>query len=259
MTLPTPLLLSVLSLILLPSPSAANEDAAFVIQGDCNLILYNKANGFQSNTHGFGTNCTLTLSDHGQLLIKDGQGLQVWSSPGGSKKGKYVAVLGPDGILNVFGPSIWSTPPLSSPSAAIDAELSNLPFVRNVLFSSQVLHESSKLTSRDYTLEITEDCNLEFTKASVGVVWQSETNGKGQHCFVRLDGHGRLAVVNDHYKVLWSSKPVGVEGEYVLVVQINGQAVVYGPVVWSTGSCCFGNLDRFALRVSGFNKLEEDK
>ncbi|KAH0459060.1 hypothetical protein IEQ34_011874 [Dendrobium chrysotoxum] len=255
MTLPTPLLLSLLSLILLLSPSAANEgnilatgdilptdgqlsykDAAFVIQNDCNLVLYNKANGFQSNTHGFGANCTLTLTNHGQLVIKNGQGLEVWSSPGGSKKGKYVAVLGPDGILNVFGPSIWSTPPLSSPSAAIDAELSNLPLVRNVLFSSQILHENSKLTSRDYTLEITKDCNLEFTKASVGVVWQSETKGKGQHCFVRLDNHGRLAVVNDRYKVLWSSKRVGVEGEYVLVVQINGQAVVYGPVVWSTGS-----------------------
>ncbi|KAI0504185.1 hypothetical protein KFK09_015135 [Dendrobium nobile] len=237
MTLPTPLLLSLLSLILLPSPSAANEgnilatgdilptdgqlsykDAAFVIQGDCNLILYNKANGFQSNTHGFGTNCTLTLSDHGQLLIKDGQGLQVWSSPADPRRA--------------------NTSPSSAPT---------------------ILRENSKLTSRDYTLEITEDCNLEFTKASVGVVWQSETKGKGRHCFVRLDDHGRLAVVNDRYKFLWWSKQEGVEGEYVLVVQINGQAAVYGPVVWSTGSCCFGNLDRFALRVSGFNKLEEDK
>ncbi|PKU60762.1 mannose-specific lectin 2-like [Dendrobium catenatum] len=205
MALPTPLLIS---LILLPSPSTANEgnilatgdilptdgqlsykDAAFVIQDDCNLVLYTDElpNGFQSATNGLGTNCTLTLSDHGQLLIKNGQGLELWSSPGGTKKGKYVAVLGPDGVLNVFGPSVWSTPRYSSPSAIIDGELNDSPLVRNVLFSSQFLmNENSKLTSRDYTLEITEDCNLEFRKASVGVVWQSETKGKGKHCLVSL-------------------------------------------------------------------------
>ncbi|KAL0916241.1 hypothetical protein M5K25_013734 [Dendrobium thyrsiflorum] len=256
MALPTPLLISLLSLILLPSPSTANEgnilstgdilttdgqlsykDAAFVIQDDCNLVLYTKPNGFQSGTNGLGTNCTLTLSDYGQLIIKNGQGLELWSSPGGSTKGKYVAVLGPGGVLNVFGPSVWSTPRLSSPSVISDAELNNSPLVRNVLFSSQVLRENSKLTSRDYTLEITEDCNLEFSKASAGLVWQSETKGKGQHCFAWLDNRGRLAVVDHHHynKVLWSSNPAKVKGDYVLVVQINGQAVVYGPVVWSIG------------------------
>ncbi|KAG0467648.1 hypothetical protein HPP92_019228 [Vanilla planifolia] len=154
--------------------------AAFVIQDDCNLVLYNKGNGFQSNTHGFGTNCTLTLTDHGQLFIQSSSGLKVWSSPPGPRKGDYVAVLGPDGQVNVFGPAVWSTPPLSSsPStAAVDVELAGIPRVRNVLFSSQVLNEGSKLTSRDYTLQITDDCNLEFSKASVGVVWQSNTKGR---------------------------------------------------------------------------------
>lgn len=253
MVLPTAVILSILSFVPLPSPSAANEgnilatgdvlptdaqlsykDAAFVIQDDCNLVLYSKPRGFQSNTHGMGKNCTLTLSDHGHLVIKNEAGLEVWSSTGGSKKGKYVAVLGPDGHVNVYGTSIWSTPALSSSLATVDAELNSMPFVRNVLFSSQVLFEKSKLTSRDYSFEITDACNLEFGKASAGLVWESKTKGKGQHCFVRLDDCGRLSVVNDRYKVLWTSKPAGVKGDYVLVVQIHGQAVVYGPMVWST-------------------------
>ncbi|XP_020592386.1 mannose-specific lectin 2-like, partial [Phalaenopsis equestris] len=243
MALSTALLLSVVSLILLPSPSSANEgnilatgdvlpndaqlsynEAAFVMQNDCNLVLYNKAAGFESDTSGAGTKCTLTLSDHGQLVIKNGNGKQVWSSPGGNKKGEYVAVLRPDGQVNIFGPQIWSTPALSSSSATVDAQLDDKPLVRNVLFSTQVLQENSKLESRDYSFEITGDCNLEFRKAAVGVVWDSKTKGEGQHCFVRLDNRGRLAVVNDRYKALWMSKPSGGGGDYVLVVQINGQA-----------------------------------
>ncbi|XP_020583768.1 mannose-specific lectin 3-like [Phalaenopsis equestris] len=255
MALPIPLLLSIISLILLPSPSAANEGNilatgdvlptngqlsykkyAFVIQDDCNLVLYNGANGFQSNTHGAGFNCTLSLSGLGELVIKSGDGSHVWSSPGGIKQGNYVAVLGPDGLVKVFGPSIWSTPELSSSSAAIEAELSTVPSVRNLLFSSDVLQQNFKLESRDYTLELTDVCNLEFRKASVGVVWESGTKGEGQNCFVRFNNRGRLAVVNGKFKVLWLSKPVGDAGDYVLVVQINGQAVIYGPVVWSAGS-----------------------
>ncbi|KAK8960120.1 Mannose-specific lectin 2 [Platanthera guangdongensis] len=250
-------LLSLL-LLLLPCPSAANEGnilatgdvlpvdgqlsyagSVFVIQDDCNLVLYNNANGFQSNTHGFGTNCTLTVSDHGELVIKTGTGGKVWSSPGGSKKGNYAAILAPDGQVSVFGPSIWSIPARSSKSggSAVDGELNTIPPVRNLLFSSQVVYDNSALRSRDYKLEITEYCNLEFSKASEGVIWESKTKGKGRHCFLRLDHRGQLAVVDDGYRVLWSSRPPAAEeGNYVLVVEIHGQAVVYGPAVWSTRS-----------------------
>ncbi|PKA63109.1 Mannose-specific lectin 3 [Apostasia shenzhenica] len=256
MKLPATLLFSSFLLLLLhPSPSSANEGNilitgdvlttdsqlsyagnVFVIQDDCNLVLYNKGSGFESNTHGFGTNCTLTVTNRGQLLIRAGGGFTVWTSPATGKPGTYAAVLRPDGQVSIYGPSVWSIPPLRSGAASTDVgeELATLPPVRNLLFSGQTLYDDSKLASRDYTLAVTDDCNLEFRKASVGVVWESKTKGKGKHCFLRLDHRGELAVVDDGYRVVWSSGKTAAEGEYVLAVQINGQAVVYGPAIWST-------------------------
>ncbi|THU67982.1 hypothetical protein C4D60_Mb05t30450 [Musa balbisiana] len=80
-----------------------------------------------------------------------------------------------------------------------------------------------------------DDCNLALIKGGTSVLWQSGTAGKGLNCFLRLDHLGQLAVVGDHkHKTLWTSKNVSSEGDYVLILQITGQAVVYGPVVWST-------------------------
>ncbi|CAL9103781.1 unnamed protein product, partial [Musa acuminata var. zebrina] len=212
--------------------------ATFVMQGDCNLVLYNKGRGFESNTHGEGVNCTLSLGDRGQLVITSSAGFTVWTSgvAGNAKTGKYAAVLRPDGEVAVYGPAVWSTPDFRSGAAGPnEAELAAIPMVDNLLFSSQVLDGGSNLATRDYTFVMKDDCNLALIKGGTSVLWQSGTAGKGLNCFLRLDHLGQLAVVGDHkYKTLWTSKNVSSEGDYVLILQITGQAVVYGPVVWST-------------------------
>ncbi|XP_010931185.1 mannose-specific lectin 3-like [Elaeis guineensis] len=258
-SIPTVSLLVILSsiLILLTSPSTANEgnvlgtgdvlttdsqlsylDNSFVMQGDCNLVLYNyKGNGFQSNTHGEGVNCTLTLNDHGQFIIKSADGSTVWTTPPGPKKGNYSAVLRPDGEVVIYGPTVWSTPNFAfTTTGAFSSEMMNIPMVNNVLFSSQILYDNSKLATRDYTFIMKDDCNLALIKAAQGVIWETGTKGKGRHCFLRLDHRGQLGVEDDHYQTVWASKPISRDGDYVLILQINGQAVVYGPAVWSTSS-----------------------
>ncbi|KAG0463784.1 hypothetical protein HPP92_019853 [Vanilla planifolia] len=219
------LLLSSLLLLLLvllqSSPSAANEGnvlltgdilstdsqlsnskAVFVIQNDCNLVLYNGGKGFQANTHGAGVNCSLTLNELGQLVIKSGDGTVVWATPEGPL-GRYAAVLLPDGEVGIFGP--------------------------------QVINDGGKLTTRDYTFALGMDCDVTLTKATGNSVrWRSMTSGRGDHCYVRLNFHGQLSVINDLNMVLWRSNRPLSGGIYVLVLQIDGVAAIYGPLRWST-------------------------
>lgn len=76
---------------------------------------------------------------------------------------------------------------------------------------------------------------MELVKAEE-VVWESGTKGKGRNCFARLDHRGQLAVVDDRFKVVWASKAADADGFYVLVVQNDGRAAIYGPAIWSSAS-----------------------
>ncbi|PKU71930.1 mannose-specific lectin 3-like [Dendrobium catenatum] len=241
-------------LLLLPSPSSTaatnilltgetlptntqlfTPNAAFRIHNDCNLALYNPTLRFQSNTGNLRTNnCTLTLTHRGQLLIQAPNGSTIWSSSPPTKSGSYAALLRSDGHVAIYGPSVWSTPYRSSAGAAELAKHSPSPNARNHMFSSQVLCDNSKLASGEHALAMKDDCGLELVKESEGVVWESGTKGKGRNCFVRLDHRGQLAVVDDRFKVVWASKAAEADGFYVLVVQNDGRAAVYGPAIWST-------------------------
>ncbi|KAK8926589.1 Mannose-specific lectin 1 [Platanthera zijinensis] len=276
----TALLSSILLIFFLSSPSSANEGnilvsgdvltadtqlsvdkGVFVIQSDCNLVLYNHGKGFQSNTSGVSTNCTLTLSDYGQLIITDViTGKTAWSSPAkGYSKGQYAAILQPDGDVGIYGPAVWSTPfrptknqfgpihdavvpnvvPGAVPGAAAEKISDNEPSAPNLLFSSEVLSVKSALASRDYKFELTKECGLRFTKSAHGndVVWASPSSySAGENCFARLNFHGQLSLLDDDSKVLWSTGASAEEGTYVLAVKINGQATIYGPRFWSTAA-----------------------
>ncbi|KAJ6823382.1 mannose-specific lectin 3-like [Iris pallida] len=122
---------------------------SFVMQDDCNLVLYNKGSGFTSNTHRRGVDCSLTLNDLGQLVIRTSNNQTVWTSPvsATARRGSYAAVLRPDGQVAVYGPALWWTPALrSNASAAADADanglrLAKVPMVKNVLFVADSLRQ----------------------------------------------------------------------------------------------------------------------
>lgn len=223
------------------------ENAVFVIQNDCNLVLYNKGKGFQSNTSGSSTKCILTLSDYGQLIITDVITKKVvWSSPRakGDSKGQYAAILQPDGEVGIYGPAVWSTPSLASKEvnvAGVENKISgDAPSSSaNLLFSSEVLKEGWKVVSRDYALEVTKECGLQLTKSGNGnttVVWKGPRFPANEYCFARLNFHGQLALLEENCEVLWSSRAGAEKGVYVLAVKIDGQATIYGPRFWSTAA-----------------------
>ncbi|CAL9134907.1 unnamed protein product [Musa textilis] len=204
-------------------PSSANES---------NVLLTGDVLGADEQlSYGAATFLVITSSLGGSV---------VWRSPflRGANRGEYAAVLRPDGAVAIYGPAVWSTPDYGFGAALVhEGWMHTLPAVKNVLFSSEMLYENGKLVTRDYSLLMKDDCNLVLVKASVGVIWQSGTAGRCLHCFVLLDHTGQLAVASDYYyKNLWSSNNTSSIGDYALLLQINGQAVVYGPIVWLTTS-----------------------
>nr|APQ47297.1 lectin [Sauromatum venosum] len=81
----------------------------FVMQGDCNMVLYGGKFGWQSNTHGNGEHCFARLTHKGELVIKDDDFKTVWSSRSSSKQGAYVLILRDDGFAVIYGPAIFQT------------------------------------------------------------------------------------------------------------------------------------------------------
>ena len=114
-------------------------DVQFIMQGDCNLVLYNGRGGFQSNTARRGNDCQLTLTNYGQLIIKrGGNGVTVWNSPNSSnKEGKYAAVLRPDGVVSVYGPQVWSTPAPALSTGEVKLAVGNTLFSGQYVFILQ--------------------------------------------------------------------------------------------------------------------------
>nr|BAL44282.1 lectin [Lysichiton camtschatcensis] len=214
------------------------DKLSFVMQGDCNLVLYN--GGWQSNTANRGKDCTVSLNNDGQLVIKSGDGKTVWTSGDSSPRGNYAAVLHPEGKVVVYGPEVWSAYYKGVASDVVNSSLlaggsgvGNTPMVTNLMFSGQVLYRDGKLTTRDYMFVMQGDCNLVlYTHGG----WQSNTHGNGQHCFLRLDHRGMLTIKDDSYGTVWTSGQKSAEGEYVLILQEDAKVVVYGPAIWSTKS-----------------------
>ncbi|MQL86771.1 hypothetical protein Taro_019293 [Colocasia esculenta] len=205
-----------------------NGDFDLVMQNDCNLVLYN--GNWQSNTANNGRDCKLTLTDYGELVIKNGDGSTVWRSRAKSVKGNYAAVLHPDGRLVVFGPSVFKIDPWVPGLNSL--RFRNIPFTNNLLFSGQVLYGDGRLTAKNHQLVMQGDCNLVLYGGKYG--WQSNTHGNGEHCFLRLNHKGELIIKDDDFKTIWSSNSSSKQGDYVLILRDDGFAVIYGPAIWET-------------------------
>nr|ABC69036.1 mannose-binding lectin [Alocasia macrorrhizos] len=207
-----------------------NGNFDLVMQEDCNAVLYN--GGWQSNTANRGRDCKLSLTDYGELVIKNGDGSTVWRSGSQSDKGKYAAVVHPDGRLVVYGPSVFNINPWVPGLNSL--RLGNIPFTSNMLFSEQVLYEDGRLTAKNHRLVMQGDCNLVLYGGKFG--WQSNTHGNGEDCFVRLNHKGELVIKHDNFRTIWSSQQNSNEGDYVFILQDDGFGVIYGPAIWATSS-----------------------
>lgn len=82
----------------------------FIMQTDCNLVLYDTGSAvWSSGTDTRGTTCHVTLEMTGDLVINN-VGSRIWSSDSGGKSGNYILVLQRDRNVVIYGTSaVWAT------------------------------------------------------------------------------------------------------------------------------------------------------
>ncbi|XP_074586921.1 uncharacterized protein LOC141842827 [Curcuma longa] len=90
--------------------SLTQGDYTFIMQSDCNLVLYDKGRAvWASKTNGRGPNCVLRLRTDGNLVVYDGSNKLVWASNTGGSRGYYILVLQRDRNVVIYGCPRWAT------------------------------------------------------------------------------------------------------------------------------------------------------
>ena len=105
----------------------------------------------------------------------------------------------------------------------------------NSLSSPNSLFTGHSLNTGSYRLIMQGDCNL-VVYDSGKPVWASNTGGLGSDCRLTMHNNGNLVIYNKSNSVIWQTNTNKKEDHYVLVLQQDRNVVIYGPVVWATGS-----------------------
>jgi len=169
---------------------SAGVDSRLVMQGDGNLVLYNKAGGvvWHSQTNGNGPSKIYMQEDGNLVIYKDG------------------------------GEAIWST------GSSLGA--SHLLFPTTAINNNGVLiaGQATRSVDRKYNLHLQTDGNL-VLYSPTGAIWASHTDGsKAIRLAMQTDGN--LVLYNAQGRPVWNSGTAG-RGASSLNVQPDGNLVIY--------------------------------
>jgi hypothetical protein len=104
------------------------------------------------------------------------------------------------------------------------------------LLSGHSLSAGESLEVGNYKLTMQSDCNLVLYNAG-SPVWSTDTENKGSDCRLDMQDDGNLVIYADYGHVVWSSNTYKVSVyKYILVLQPNGEIVIYGPNIWATAT-----------------------
>ncbi|KAL0919708.1 hypothetical protein M5K25_011823 [Dendrobium thyrsiflorum] len=114
---------------------------------------------------------------------------------------------------------------------------SNSSAVGNMLMAGETLLAGNCLSVGNYHLTMQHNCNLELYHGNK-LTWESHTTGMGTKCFLYLQVNGELVIVSEGSTspFIWMTGTGGSLHRFILVLQPDGNAVVYGSAVWSTGT-----------------------
>ncbi|XP_020102021.1 mannose-specific lectin 3-like [Ananas comosus] len=105
-----------------------------------------------------------------------------------------------------------------------------------VLYNGEVLMAGQNLTNGYYRLTMQPNCDLVLYDNYDTPIWQTNTAGGGQNCYVTLKPNGEMVVRRDVHYTLWSSASKSKKGKYALVLNSNGRLGIYGQRRWSSNN-----------------------
>ncbi|XP_058106570.1 mannose-specific lectin-like [Magnolia sinica] len=87
-----------------------NGPYRFIMQADCNLVLYVNTTRalWSSRTSGRGTSCRATLQNNGNLVVLSGTDI-VWTSNTAVGANNYRLIVQGDGNVVIYGAAMWAT------------------------------------------------------------------------------------------------------------------------------------------------------
>lgn len=104
-----------------------NGPYKFIMQADCNLVLYVKQDNkdkarWSSRTQGHGDSCYLLLQNNGNLVIFSGSNV-IWSSRSTRGLNNYCLVIQTDGNVVIYGGTTWATNTAQKSKTKINADV----------------------------------------------------------------------------------------------------------------------------------------
>lgn len=105
----------------------------------------------------------------------------------------------------------------------------------DMLFNGESLNAGDFIENGPYRFVMQNDCNLVLYVNQTRALWSSRTNGRGTTCRATLQNNGNLVVLLGG-DVVWNSNSARGPNTYRLIVQSDGNVVIYGAALWATNT-----------------------
>ncbi|KAK9144333.1 hypothetical protein Sjap_004236 [Stephania japonica] len=106
---------------------------------------------------------------------------------------------------------------------------------KDTIYNGQSLNTNEYLENGIYRFIMQGDCNLVLYKNGNVPLWNSRTAGRGGACMATLQNNGNLVILSDT-GIVWTSNTYRGPNSYRLVVQGDGNVVIYGAALWATNT-----------------------
>ncbi|KAK9144334.1 hypothetical protein Sjap_004237 [Stephania japonica] len=112
----------------------------------------------------------------------------------------------------------------------------NGAFAKDTIYNGQSLNTEEYLENGPFRFIMQSDCNLVLYRNLDKPMWSSKTARKGTGCMAILQETGNLVILSDR-GVIWASNAyTATKNPFRLVLQADGNVVVYGAPLWATNT-----------------------